>query len=526
MSMQSDLSTLTRNRGGAPVESNLGGVPLPARRWKTRVLLPGAIGLVTLVLVGIASRELLLSAKDVVVVPVVAKADATARTESGVIVQAPGWVEADPFPVAVSALANGVVKEVLVLEGDRVEAGQVVARLVDDDAKIAVAEAEAHLAELQSALASAKAMHREAQQNWDHPIELTRARDTLTALLAERRAELARWPAEVAREEAATVSLRADLDRIEPLHKSGRASEIEFIRAKQAYEVQKAEVEKVRLRKPVLEAQVAGIEADLVAARERLELRIADSRALADAEATLRRAEAGAAKAKAMRDAAALTLSRMEVRSPAAGVVMARLAEPGAKLMLNMDNPNSAQAVRLYNPDKLQVRVDVPLADAAKIGVGQPAEVIVDVLPDRVFAGHISRLVHQADVQKNTLQVKVAIEKPIAELKPEMLARARFLGMPDQSESTDSKPVHALYVPSRAVIQNANGVFIWLADSATKTARRRAVKTGRKTTGGYSELREGVQPGDRVIIDAPPDLADGDRIRIVSEAKEAPDGLD
>ena len=54
---------------------------------------------------------------------------------SGLAAQAAGWLEADPYLVACTALADGIVAEIAALEGDRVEAGQVVARLIDDDAR-------------------------------------------------------------------------------------------------------------------------------------------------------------------------------------------------------------------------------------------------------------------------------------------------------------------------------------------------------------------------------------------------------
>ena len=81
-------------------------------------------------------------------------------------------------------------------------------------------------------------------------------------------------------------------------------------------------------------------------------------------------------------------------------------------MMLNTDNPNSAQAVRLYDPARLQVHVDVPLADAGKVSVGQRANIVVGVLPDRTFEGEIARIVPQADIRRNTLQVKVRIADP------------------------------------------------------------------------------------------------------------------
>ena len=68
--------------------------------------------------------------------------------------------------------------------------------------------------------------------------------------------------------------------------------------------------------------------------------------------------------------------------------------------------------MRLYDPKRLQVRVDVPLADAAKVRVGQQAKVVVGVLPDRTFDGEVTRVVHEADIQRNTLQVKVAHHRP------------------------------------------------------------------------------------------------------------------
>jgi len=434
-----------------------------------------------------------------------------------VVVQAPGWVEADPFPIAVSALADGVVEDVLVLEGARVERDQVVARLVADEARIALEEAESALMQRQAALASARAGLEEARGNWEHPIELRRKLQTAEAELAEKQAALARWPSELARAEAHAVYLQADYERIVPLHEVGQASEIELIRARQAHEAQRAEVEAVRRREPILKAQIQSLEAEVRAARDNLRLRIADTRALAEAEAAVRRTEAGVASAQARREDAALRLERMEVRSPAGGVVMTRLVEPGSKLMLNADNPRSAHVVRLYDPQQLQVRVDIPLIDAAKVGLDQPAEVIVDVLPDRVFRGHLTRIVHEADVQKNTLQVKVAIENPSHEIKPEMLARARFLSMSEVDAVKAGTTAQQLFVPRSAVLESGGRSFVWLADQVDNIARRRAVTPGRATVDDWIAISAGVEPGDRVIVDAPAELADGQRIRLLEE---------
>ena len=83
----------------------------------------------------------------------------------------------------VAALTDGIVKDVFVLEGQAVKAGQVVVKLVDDDAKLELARAEAELAEKQAALEA-------AQRQWDNPVERTRAVAAAEAMTAEVQAAL------------------------------------------------------------------------------------------------------------------------------------------------------------------------------------------------------------------------------------------------------------------------------------------------------------------------------------------------
>jgi len=492
----------------APAPTN---IPQPRRRWLLRLGVPLVFLLGVSALMASSIKEAFWPPISVRVAPVIAKRNVEAAPTGGVIVQAPGWVEADPFPTAVSALTDGVVADVLVLEGERVNKDQVVARLIDDDAKLGLERAASVLAEKEAALAAAEALRDEAQDNWDHPVELIRKRDMAAAMLAEKQAELDRWPAELAREEARLVYLKAEYERVAPLAQGGHASSIEVLRVKQDYEAQKSEVDVVRGQKPVLEAQIQGLQAELDAAAHDLQLRIEDTRALAEAKAALRNAQAAVRTATAQRDEAALRLRRTDIRAPVAGIVMMRLVEPGSKLMLNSDRPQSAHVLRLYDPERLQVRVDIPLVEAAKVGVGQPAEVIVDVLPERVFQGRLSRVVHEADVQKNTLQVKVAIENPSPELKPEMLARARFLAINDPTDA-DTNDATRLFVPELALVKGDSQTQVWVVNQADSTARLQVVELGTTKLEGNIEITNGLRSGDRVIIDPPLDLKIGDRI--------------
>jgi HlyD family secretion protein len=488
-------------------------VPIPRRRWKTRVLLPGmifaAVGLTLL----LAAGDALWPATPVHVVPVVVKAGV--QTAGKIIVQAPGWVEADPFPVAVTALADGIVADVPVLEGQHVEANEVVARLIPTDAQLALAKAEATLAEAKAGLFAAEADLKAAQRDWDTPIELTRQLSTAEAELAEKQAELARWPAELAADEALAQFKEAEYLRVKPLYESGTASNIEYVRVQKEYENQKAVAEATRGRQPIIAAQITALQAEVKAAREHLELRINLTKMLENGQAAVAKMTAGVAAAQAARDEAQLRLERMDIRAPVAGVVMNRLVAPGSKLMLNSNEMQSAQVLRLYDPARLQVRVDIPLAEAAKVGVGQQAEVVVDVLPERTFKGHVTRIVNEADIQKNTLQVKVAIEEPDAAIKPEMLARARFFANADAGSTGQAQ---RLLLPESVVMRHAGGhTMVWVADQARQIAVPRTITIAGMATDGWVQVDTGIQPGDRVIADAPNSLRDGSRIRILGE---------
>lgn len=547
-----DLSTLSRRSPGPSPAPAPGPAPIPRppSRWKTRILLPCAVLAAAAALLLYTARDALTPALPVTVVPVVPLAPddddpaepfaSPAATE--VVAQASGWLEPDPFPIHVSALAEGVVSEVLVLEGDRVEAGQVVARMIDDEARLALAAAEADLAQAIGMVAAAEAELAAAQAAWDNPIERTRAVTVAEAQLAEARADLARHPAEIAAEEAKLAELRDELDRKSKLDDSGAVSAGDLARLARRVEAQQAVLDAHIALTPIREAKVQQAEAELAAAREALRLRIEETRALAAAKAALAQAKAAQMRAEAARDAAALRLERMQVRAPVAGVVLSRLAAPGTRLMpgggsmaLGADGGGAARgdspraggyAVSLYDPARLQVRADVPLADAARLTVGAPAEITVEALPNTTFRGRISRILGEANIQKNTLQVKIAIENPDPRLRPEMLARVRIMGahpLPDGGgRGEDSRTPAAggttrLFAPRSALLNlSGSGAHVWVADRADSAARRREITLGRASTAGgqWVEIASGLHPGDLIITSDPSRLRDGQRIRI------------
>lgn len=429
-----------------PKSSMSSGIPLPSVHIGTRVVLPAVIVLSALAILAWSSWRAWAPLTTVRAVPVIIRAAninaAPTSTPRGAVVQAPGWVEPSPFPIAASALISGVVHEVLVLEGDHVEKDQVVARLINDQSKITL-----------------------------------RGRE-----------------ADVKIKSAELAMLQDELARKQKLVAGGGVSEGEVAR---------------------LAIKVLG------------------------AKAVVEQSDAARAEAE-------LTLARAEVRAPVAGVVMARLAAPGS--LVGMDASTAAVA-QLFDPNNLQVRTDVPLADAGKLRVGQQALVQFDSLPGQTVRGRVLRLVQQADIAKNTLQAKVLLENPPPGLVPDMLARVRiFL---DSAPAPTAAPTAASSADmnsdasSRTEIAAPESVLAQTVaqDNGTRAGTVRVVVDVRDGVGRI-ELREvvcaapvsewtavlsGLRPGDFVVLPNSPATRDGQMVRMedaaaTTEASDATSG--
>ena len=288
-------------------------------------------------------------------------------------------------------------------------------------------------------------------------------------------------------------------------------------------ETQHALVAATEAKKAPLAAKLKAQEAEAIAAKENLRLRIQESKAVDESNAKLAAELHTVETIKIKRDQAKLKLSRTEIKSPADGVVMERMTEPGAKLYVNMNERNSAQALKLYNPAKIQVRVDVPLADAGKVGVGQKARITVEVLRDVVFDGEVTRVLHEADIAKNTLQVKVAIEDPRPELRPEMLARVQFLAV-EKTDAKSAEPRERVFARENLIHSASGQSHVWLFDKGHSTAIKRNVTLGNLKQDGWVEVTEGLMPGDALIEGDTSQLREGQRVSIPQE--EAPQSTD
>jgi multidrug efflux pump subunit AcrA (membrane-fusion protein) len=192
---------------------------------------------------------------------------------------------------------------------------------------------------------------------------------------------------------------------------------------------------------------------------------------------------------------------------------------PGTTLSGGMrvaDAAGGSTVVTLYQPERLQIRVDVRFEDIPNVTLGQPVEIENPALR-APLAGTVLFVSSEADIQKNTLQVKVAIDAPPPVFKPEMLVDATFLAPSRPEEPAAPLEELKLYVPKALVHRDDEGAFVWLADQSAGVVRRRPVETDSAAPEGFVEILRGLDASSRLVAGGHDELSDGDRIRITGE---------
>lgn len=392
--------------------------------------------------------------------------DQDALTQKGAMLfQASGWVEPDPYTIYVPTLTDGVVKKVHVLEGQEVKKGDLLAELIEEDAKLILASATQQFTSMQKRIVA-------------HCLGI----DIIDAEIDQVKRQI----------QSAEIRMKLgqdELDRFNKLSK-GTVSEQQKVQAQLKLQELKSKTEELQSKLPGLEAKKLQIHAE----RESM-------------ESTLNELQTQINTAK-------LTLERTKIFSPMNGTVLRLHAAPGKKRIMRMDDPNSAVIVELYNPEKLQARIDVPLNEAASMRLQQVVELTSDLLPDRTFTGRVTRITGQADLQRNTLQAKVEIDDPDPRLRPDMLVRAKFFASSDDAsastESSSSPERLSLFVPKKAIIDNQ---YIWMV-STENTAERREIKLGTEIKSEYVQVLDGVKSGEQVILPPFDQLKEGSRIQV------------
>jgi HlyD family secretion protein len=367
MENQVDLRELAVDRS-EPVARRV----LPGRHLWTRYVVPGVLVAGFLGLLVWAAWDLVFPPHKVSVVPVFATT-AELRQAGTPLFQAAGWIEPRPTPVRVAALAPGVVVELLVVEDQVVRAGEPIALLVEEDARLAHRRSVSELALREADHDAANAILLAAEVRHQQPVHLDAVLGEAEASLARIDTQVRNLPFLIRRAEADYQATRKDYRR--KLEVKEIIASVEIDLAQGRLDSALALLEGLRDRESSLERERAALllRRDALGTQRKLltneirEKQVAASKVKV-AAARIERARVAVAEAK-------LRLDRMTVRSPIDGRVFRLIAHPGAQMgdsMTQMLGRDGRTVVTLYRPEMLQVRVDVRFEDIPKVLPNQP----------------------------------------------------------------------------------------------------------------------------------------------------------
>ncbi|NNM73888.1 efflux RND transporter periplasmic adaptor subunit [Enterovirga aerilata] len=171
--------------------------------------------------------------------------------------------------------------------------------------------------------------------------------------------------------------------------------------------------------------------------------------------------------------------------APRDGVVLERNAVEGMRA-----GPGDT-LFRIADISTLWVLADVPEYDLSSVRTGQPVSVRVRSAPGRSFVGKVALIYPQVSKETRTTRVRIELPNPEALLLPDMYADVEIA-------TGAGQPVVA--VPEDALIDTGARQVV-LLDRGEGRFEPRQVKVGTRGN-GFVEIREGVEPGDRVVTAA------------------------
>ena len=184
------------------------------------------------------------------------------------------------------------------------------------------------------------------------------------------------------------------------------------------------------------------------------------------------------------------------VKAPVAGLVMhVPKMRGGERWEVGESVWMLAKILRVADTSTLQVEASLLEADAARVAMGQPAEITVDALPGTVIRSkvdEIGRVIRERSWQDRTKVVDVVLPLQgvdLEQLKPGMGVHV--------SIETKSLPA-SLVVPLDAIVATGEGTFVdVLGEGGAR--ERRAVTLGERA-GDRVVVREGLREGERVAL--------------------------
>ncbi len=286
---------------------------------------------------------------------------------------------------------------------------------------------------------------------------------------------------------------------------------------RRSYELALAQLESQKTAASETEALLREARANLARSENLVERQLASAQELdrsrAAAESLAARLQRVVADIEVASRQVAIFAQQLEdtvIRAPFAGVIIAKNAQPG-----EMISPVSAGGGftrtgigTVVDMDSLEIEIDVNEAFINRVEPGQPVTAKLDAYADWDIPGHVIAIIPTADRQRATVEVRVGFDELDPRILPDMGVKVAF-----QEERAESAPQSGVLLPERAINRDGERTIVWIVRG--DVAERRAVSTGSKQDSEVM-IVAGLSGGEQIIINAPPEIRDGSRVRVLS----------
>jgi RND family efflux transporter MFP subunit len=196
-----------------------------------------------------------------------------------------------------------------------------------------------------------------------------------------------------------------------------------------------------------------------------------------------------------------------QVTAPFDGMISGRFIDVGNLVQADINSGTSMFS--MVHRDVIRIQTYVPQDQAFGIAPGVDAVVRVPEMPNRNFPGKVTMIAGALQPGTRTLLTEIDVPNPDGALTPGTYCTVE-LRIPRRTPS--------FIVPADAIIFNQNGLSVAAVQNDTVHMQKIAIA---RDLGHEVEVADGVNNGDRLILNPPVDLQDGSKVQIRATPPEA-----
>ena len=431
------------------------------------------------------------------------------RQDLKITITANGKIEPERS-INISPKNAGVIKSLLVKEGDFVKKGQIIAYMDDSNLQGQLTQAKAGIASAQANLQKLKAGNR-PQEIATAKAQLEEAEANLRKLITGNRPQdIAQAQARLNRAKATFNQAEAELKRYQGLFNAGAISRQDLTTYQTNRETALAQVKENEQALNLL--QIGSRQEDIQQSKAKVK-QLQESYNLSKAgsrKEDISRALAEVNSARGSLQTIIAQINDTVIRAPFDGVITKIYSEPGSFVTPNTTGgatSSSLSASILSLNTNNQLVANIAESNLAKISLGQKVNLKTDAYPNQIFIGKVSQIAAEATVEQNVTSFEVK-----AEITSEKKSLLRS-GMNVEAEFEISQKDNVLVVPTIAVVRESKGTGVYILNDDRKPIFL-PIKTG-VVVNNKTEVKSGLNGNEKVLLSMPD----------ASKSKSPPRGL-